>query len=239
MYSIDAAQQHNQAERESAMSNASLKDKTIQNIMNKIHEFEIGKDAIITEADICKMFKISRTPAREALIELTANGVLTKIPNKGYAISELSEQAKLEIFDLIGCLDSAAAKLAMPFLEQSDLLRMSEILDMIDVAIKYKNYKKYYDLQEEFHDVYISKCHNEQVVKMLNRAKSSVSEFWKPNQNNDETFMILGQVNQEHREILRLFEEKDVCGLRAFIEDVHWATKEFVVDGKVYTYTLC
>lgn len=221
------------------MSNANLKDKTIQNIMNKIHEFEIAKDAIITEADICKMFKISRTPAREALIELTANGVLTKIPNKGYAISELSEQSKLEIFDLIGCLDSAAAKLAIPFLDNADFLRMLEILDMIDVAIKYKNYKKYYDLQEEFHNVYISKCNNEQVIKMLNRAKSSVSEFWKPNEQNDDTFVILGQVNQEHREILRMLEEKELCGLRNYIEDVHWATKEFVVGGKVYTYTLC
>jgi DNA-binding GntR family transcriptional regulator len=221
------------------MSNASLKDKTIQSIMNKIHEFEISKDAVLTEADICKMFKISRTPAREALIELTANGVLTKIPNRGYAISELSEQAKLEIFDLIGCLDSAAAKLAIPFLDSVDLMRMREILDMIDVAIKYENYKKYYDLQEEFHDVYISKCNNEQVIKMLNRAKSSVSEFWKLNDNHEDTFVILGEVNKEHREILRLFEEKDICGLRAFIEDVHWATKEFVVDGKVYTYTLC
>ena len=221
------------------MSNASLKDQTIQNIMNKIHEFEIAKDTVITEADICKMFKISRTPAREALIELTANGVLTKIPNKGYAISELSERAKLEIFDLIGCLDSAAAKLALPYLNQSDYLKMREILDMIDVAIKYKNYKKYYDLQEEFHDVYISKCNNEQVIKMLNRAKSSVAEFWKANSNNDDTFVILGEVNKEHLEILRLFEEKDICGLRSYIEDVHWATKEFVVGGKVYTYTLC
>lgn len=219
------------------MSNSNLKDKTIQNIMNKIHELEIGKDAVLTEADICKMFKISRTPAREALIELTANGVLAKIPNKGYSIKELSEKAKLEIFDLIGCLDSMAAKLAMPVLTVADIERMRELLDMIDVAIKYKNYKKYYDLQEEFHDVYISKCENEQVIKMLNRAKSSVAEYWRLHDRTEDTFLILGEVNKEHRQMLRLFEQKDVCGVRTFIEDVHWATKEFCVDGKVYSYT--
>jgi DNA-binding GntR family transcriptional regulator len=219
------------------MSNTNLKDKTIQSIMNKIHELEISKDAIITEADICKMFKISRTPAREALIELTANGVLAKIPNKGYSIKELSEKAKLEVFDLIACLDSMAAKLAMPFLNQEDINRMSELLDMIDVAVKYKNYKKYYDLQEEFHDVYISKCDNEQVIKMLNRAKSSVSEYWHLDNKTEDAFLVLGEVNKEHREMLRLIVEKDVCGLRAFIEDVHWATKEFRFDGKVYAYT--
>ncbi len=71
-----------------------------------------------------------------------------------------------------------AAKLAIHALSKEDIERMREILDMIDVAIKYKNYKKYYDLQEEFHDVYIRKCDNEQVIKMLNRAKSSVSEYW-------------------------------------------------------------
>ena len=114
--------------------------------MNKIHELEISKEAIITEADICKMFRISRTPAREALIELTANGILAKIPNKGYVIKELSEKAKLEVFELIACLDSMAAKLAMPAITKEDIERMRELLDMIDIAIKYKNYKRYYDL---------------------------------------------------------------------------------------------
>lgn len=212
------------------MSNANLKDKTIQSIMNKIHELEIGKDAIITEADICKMFKISRTPAREALIELTANGILAKIPNKGYSIKELSEKAKLEVFDLIACLDSMAAKLAMPSITKEDIQRMKEILDMIDIAIKYKNYKKYYDLQEEFHDVYISRCDNEQVIKMLNRAKSSVAEYWRLDDKTENTFLVLEEVNKEHREMLRLIEQKDVNGLRAYIEDVHWATKEFRVS---------
>lgn len=108
------------------MSNTNLKDKTIQSLMNKIHELEIGKEAIITEADICKMFRVSRTPAREALIELTANGILAKIPNKGYAIKELSEKAKLEIFDLIACLDSMAAKLAIPSITKEDIERMRE-----------------------------------------------------------------------------------------------------------------
>jgi DNA-binding GntR family transcriptional regulator len=209
------------------MSNTNLKDKTIQSIMNKIHELEISKDAIITEADICKMFKVSRTPAREALIELTANGILAKIPNKGYAIKELSEEAKLEVFDLIACLDSMACKLAMPFITKEDIERMRELLDMIDIAIKYKNYKKYYELQEEFHDVYIGKCHNEQVLKMLHRAKSSVSEYWRLDETTERTFTTLVEVNKEHREILRLIEKKDVINLRAYIEDVHWATKEF------------
>jgi DNA-binding GntR family transcriptional regulator len=209
------------------MNNTNLKDKTIQSIMNKIHELEISKDAIITEADICKMFKVSRTPAREALIELTANGILAKIPNKGYSIKELSEKAKLEVFDLIACLDSTAAKLAMPAITKEDIERMRELLDMIDVAIKYKNYKRYYDLQEEFHDVYISKCDNEQVIKMLNRAKSSVSEYWRLDTKTELTFTMLEEVNKEHREMLSLIEKKDIKSLRAYIEDIHWVTKEF------------
>ncbi len=71
------------------MSNTNLKDKTIQSIMNKIHELEISKDAILTEADICKMFKISRTPAREALIELTANAFWLKFPTRDIPLRSL------------------------------------------------------------------------------------------------------------------------------------------------------
>lgn len=208
------------------MPNISLKDKTIQSIINKIHELEIGKDTILTEADVCKMFHISRTPAREALIELTANGVLAKIPNKGYRIKELSEETKLEIYDLIACLDSMAAKLAVPAITTEDVERMRELADMIDVAIKYKNYKKYYDLQEEFHNVYIEKCQNEQVTKMLNRAKSSVAEYWNPVTNPNDLFDELAEANKEHREIVRLIETKDICGLRSYLEDVHWVTKK-------------
>ena len=209
------------------MSTKNLRDTTIQSLRNEIHEGNIKKGEIITESDLCKRFGVSRTPAREALIELTANGVLTKVPGKGYQICELSQKAQLEAYELIACLDGMAAKLAIPRLTEADFVHMSEILDMIDVAVRYKNFKKYYELQQEFHRVYETKCGNDQVQKNLERAKSSVDEYWDMDKEADETFRILGQVNLEHREMLRLFRAGDACALRNYIEDVHWADKEF------------
>ena len=152
--------------------------------------------------------------------------MLDKIPGKGYSIKELDPEAQLEGYELIACLDSMAAKLAMERLTEEDLSHMEELVDMIDVAVRYKNYKKYYELQEEFHGVYAARCGNSQVQRTLSRAKASVDEYWHLDPQADETYRILEKVNGEHREMLKLFRQKDVCALRAYIEDVHWATKE-------------
>jgi DNA-binding GntR family transcriptional regulator len=207
------------------MSTVSLRNDATKYILERIHHGDIQPGEIITETSVCDLLNISRTPAREALIELTANGVLEKVPRKGYRIKELDQKRKIDSYVVLGVLDALAAKLSIPNMEDKDILRMKETIDLMDIAIKYKNYSSYVELQEKFHHIYIDKCDNIQLINLLAELKASIYRYTYYSENTDKLFELSKDINVEHRQIVEFFEKRDASGLEDYLINTHWKTK--------------
>ena len=197
----------------------------IENILSKIHNGEFSSDNIITETMVCESLNISRTPAREALIELAANGILQKIPRKGYSITKFDQKTKLDSYEILGTLDALAAKLALPFMSKFDFSKMKEHIDLGNVAIKYKNYPSYCEQQENFHSVYINKCNNKQLITLLKQIKENLDRYTYYSKDENELFDICSLMNKEHITIVELFEAGKSLELFGYLTDTHWSTK--------------
>ena len=72
--------------------NFSTTEAILQQLRNDINNLHYN-DQFITEAEVSSRFQVSRTPAREALNILCQEGILEKIPRKGYLIRKLSLQS--------------------------------------------------------------------------------------------------------------------------------------------------
>src|SRR5690606_22604141 len=94
-----------------------------------------------------------------------------------YRVVEMDSKHKIDIYIILGTLDALAARLAMEHITEEDIKRMKETIELIDVAIKYENYPSYVELQEKFHNIYINKCNNVQLQKMLEDIKLAVSRY--------------------------------------------------------------
>jgi len=203
----------------------SLRHMAMENILSKIHSGEFSQDKIITEAMVCESLNISRTPAREALIELVANGVLERVPRKGYSITKFDQKTKLDSYEILGILDGLAAKLALPNMTNTDLYKMREHIDLANVAIKYNNYPAYCEQQENFHSVYINKCDNVQLIALLSQIKATLDRYTYYSNDESELFSICASMNREHAEIVALFEKGDKDELFKYLTENHWSTK--------------
>lgn len=203
----------------------SLRDQVIQSILNKIQHHELTADDIFTEQQICDELGISRTPVREALIQLTSDNLLKKIPRKGYRIIELEDKAKMNLYTIIAALDALAATLAIDNMEEEDYLKMEEVCDKLDIAVKYKNYSDYYNLQDDFHSIYINKCNNPMLVDMLKNLSSGPVQRSYISNDTDRLFAALSELNEEHRKIIGLFRNKKNQELEIFLKHTHWETK--------------
>ena len=69
--------------------NLSATETILEQLRNDINNF-VYDEHFITEAEVSAHFQVSRTPAREALNTLCQEGILDKIPRKGYLIRKLS-----------------------------------------------------------------------------------------------------------------------------------------------------
>ena len=84
-------------------------DKAYAAVRSGIIEGRYAPSARITEQEVAAAAGVSRTPAREALRRLHAEGLVTFTPNVGAVVAHWSQADADEIFDLRALLESHAA----------------------------------------------------------------------------------------------------------------------------------
>ena len=202
----------------------SLKDHVYEYIANQIDEGAIKAGDRISEKDICDVMGVSRTPVREALIQLAGDGYLDNEPRRGFRVCGFDQQAACEVFEIIGSLDGQAAYLATDKLDEDDYAQMSFLVESMDMAIKTGLFKKYDDMQREFHDVYINKCGNERLIEVIGQMSRHFIMREYQSVDKEQQHELLVSANKEHRQLLQLMKEHKSIETRDFLRDVHWNT---------------
>lgn len=75
----------------------------------------------ISEPDLCALFGVSRTPLRESLKVLAAEGLVELQPNRGARVARIAPEAVEELFPIMGMLEALAGELACTRLTDADL----------------------------------------------------------------------------------------------------------------------
>lgn len=199
-----------------------LKDHVYDYIEEQILKGNLLPGERINENTICDKLEISRTPVREALIQLTAEGVLESKARKGFVIKTVQEKEVIELYAVIGVLDGFAAQLVCPLLTEKDFADLDFYVDAMDLAIKNGNFEMYRKQQTLFHQFYIEQCGNSVLIDTISKVKSKL--FQKPYLNDPEGKMrdVLYATNEDHRQIVKLFRARDADGLFQFLSKVHW-----------------
>ena len=94
----------------------SLHDETLTRLRDHIVEGKLPDGGRIPERQLCEMLGISRTPLREALKVLAAEGLVELLPNRGARVRPLSERDLAELFDVMGGLEGLAGRIRCPTL---------------------------------------------------------------------------------------------------------------------------
>lgn len=202
-----------------------LKDYVYEYISKGIQEGTLKPNDKLNEQEISDKLGISRTPIREALIQLAADGLLESIPHRGFRVKPLSLKEVTELYIIIGNLDSLAATLALYNLSEEDINQMEGLKEEMDEAIKKEEYDRYYKLQIEFHDVYINKCNNKELIRILNQLRMRFIRQSYSNIDKEELLKVLLETNEQHGAIIDLIKARDSKRLENYIKEVHWNTK--------------
>ncbi|QIB70129.1 GntR family transcriptional regulator [Aminipila butyrica] len=200
----------------------SLKDHVYNYIAQQILEGNLLPDEKINENKICQELDISRTPVREALIQLASENVLENVPRKGFVLRKLDSREAAEIYEVVGVLDGYAATLACGKLSEKTLKDMEFYIESMDLAIHSGNYEMYYKQQEIFHQLYLVECGNDTLIDSLIKLKN---KFMTKNYNLNHIMdleNVLQETNDEHKVMLDLFRSNKNSELEHYIRSVHW-----------------
>ncbi|WP_312653328.1 GntR family transcriptional regulator [Aminipila sp.] len=208
----------------------SLKDHVYDYIADQILKGNLLPNEKINENKICQELNISRTPVREALIQLSSENVLENVPRKGFVLRTLDSKEAAEIYQVVGILDGYAAVLACPKLTEKTLKDMEFYIDSMDLAITSCNYEMYYKQQEIFHQLYLMECGNSTLMDSLLKLKNKfLTKNYDLSQMED-VKAVLFETNNEHKEMLRLFCEHKTAELEIYIREVHWDPSKSITE---------
>lgn len=200
-----------------------LKDHVYDYIAEQILEGNLLPSHRINETIISQELSISRTPVREALIQLSCEDILENLPRKGFVLKGMTEKEAAELYVVIGALDGIAAKLSCDILNERDISRMEFHIQSMDLAINTTNYEMYLEQQRAFHQVYLDRCDNEVLSATITRMKNKFFTRGLYNSGSDNEKELLRHINDEHREILEFFKQKDKEGVFNYLTSVHWS----------------
>ncbi len=198
-----------------------LKDHVYDYIAEQILDGNLIPSQRINETAISQELSVSRTPVREALIQLSCEGILDNLPRKGFVLKGVTEKEARDLYTVIGILDGMAAQMTCDILTEKDLSRMDFYIQSMDLAINADNYAMYLEQQDAFHQVYLDKCDNEVLSETISRLKSKFFTRGYAEGAEEHNKKFLSGINDEHREILRLFKNKNGDGLLQYLIKVH------------------
>lgn len=196
-----------------------------KHVLNMIQTGTLLAGDKIKESDLCRELNISRTPIREALNELVTENVLDSQPHRGFSVVKKSQKEKNDVYIVLAELDALAAVLALDRITDEHILQLCEIVDMLDITIKYKNYPKYCNLQNRFHAIYREVCDNEFLQKLLMDMQEGFIPMTFFSEDLDPLFDIYQLMNDEHRVIIDLFKHKKRAELYEYLKNTHWALR--------------
>ncbi len=208
----------------------SLKKYVYEYISKKIQDGTLAPNQKINEQQICDELQVSRTPVREALIQLSCEGFLVNEPRKGFRVKPMTLDDAKNLYTIIGTLDALAASLALEKIDDEDLKKMDELVAKMDEAISRNSYDDYYKLQLEFHNIYLNKCGNDELINMLDLLKMRFLKQSYSNGNNEDLSETLREANSHHKIIIELFKNKNSEDLEKFLKNTHWDLKYAILD---------
>lgn len=202
-----------------------LKDHVYDYIADQILNGNLRAEEKVNESTICEELSISRTPVREALIQLATEGILDNVQRKGFVVKSLTEKEAEELYVIIGTLDGLCARLACPVLTEREFRDMQFYIDSMYLAIESSNYEMYLSQQKIFHQVYIDKCGNDTLIDYIARVKSKLLRQRYLDNPDEDMRKVLRMTNDEHQKILDYLKAGDGQGASDYLSKVHWSSR--------------
>ena len=99
----------------------SLHEGLLDGLRTLINEGDLLPGTRVPERELCARFKVSRTPLRECLKVLAAEGLVDLLPNRGARVGTLDDEHLIHLFEVIATLEAEGGRLACERITPAEL----------------------------------------------------------------------------------------------------------------------
>ncbi len=198
----------------------SLKEQVYEYLREQMEKGEIRPGSSINMEETSKKLGVSKTPLRDALLQLEMENFVSILPRRGVVVNHLTLQDIKESYEIIGALESTALLCAFEKIKKSEIEKLQTLNIEMEEAINRDNFSLFSAKNIKFHNTFLNLCGNLSLVGIVNNLKRRLYDF--PRQ---EGFVKRWEETsiREHKEFVGLIEQGKREEAARFIRDVHWS----------------
>jgi DNA-binding GntR family transcriptional regulator len=180
-------------------------------------EFKPGDEININA--LSETLGVSRTPIREALIQLVKDGFVELMSRKKFIIRKLTKKNIQDIYQVIGVLEAEAASFACQRITDEEIGKLEELYTGMKDSLKRGDMQTYLELNLQSHAVISRLCENSLLLDIVNKLKERLYDFPKIMVNIPEWEKKL---MDEHFMMIEYLKSRDERALSELIKNEHW-----------------
>lgn len=188
------------------LDSETLTDQVYRSVREKLLRGSWEPGIFVREQQISDNLGVSRTPVREALGRLAADGFLERVPRRGFRVPEQTVEDLLELYPILARLETLAASQAFRVLGPAELADLRQINLQYAEACRRADIKAGIELNNRFHHKLSEQAGNRRLCDMLDELRHEVvrMETWAFSR-----FENWERSIREHEEILEAIERGD------------------------------
>ena len=191
-----------------------LYEEVAELLRQRIFRRELEPGSWIDEVKLAQEYGISRTPLREALKVLAAEGLVTMKVRRGAYVTEVSEQDLAEVYHLLSLLESDAAAVVAERASDAELKALQKLHKELEASARDR--ERFFALNERFHMRLLELAGN----RWRNQMVADLRKVMKLNRHN--SLLKAGRVEeslQEHRAVMEALARRDAEAVRQRMQE--------------------
>lgn len=143
-----------------------LHNELAERLRHLIIEGDLAPGEKLSERDLCSRFAVSRTPLREALKVLSAEGLVRLVPHRGAAVAKLTLADLEEAFPIMGALEAVAGELACRHITDTEIDEIGALHAEMVRAYEARDLSGYFALNQDIHEKIFAAARNPTLTQM-------------------------------------------------------------------------
>ena len=168
---------------------------------------------------ISQQLGVSKTPIRDALIQLQVEGFVTILPRRGIRVNALTLRDVKNLYEVIGPLEASVIISVFHKLDQIKIAKMEQINSEYRQAILTEDFEHIYSLNLAFHEVFLRLSDNLELRRIIKPLKERLYDF--PRRG----YLLEWELRNldEHQQLVDFIKKGDRDAAGSILRDVHWS----------------
>ena len=204
---------------------AALHEQVAHRLRQMLVENRIAPGAKLNERELSEVLNVSRTPLREAIKMLAAEGLVELLPNRGAIAVELSEADIFDTFEVMAGLEAQSGELAAQRITDAELAEIKAMHYEMLAAYTRRDLPAYYQLNATIHRAINAAAKNPVLTVTYNQVNARLQALrFRSNQDGEKWKAAV----KEHEQMIQALSARDPVAMRAVLTN-HLANKLDVV----------